>query len=141
LTDSLLYMSDSSDTADIIAGGRSVAVTFLDGSKDTVFVKEYPWYKVSTLAEHYKDDFALVRETCGISQEILETLTLESFQELHVAALKLNLPILNKWGKHQVRVRELQVMRDYALINNTFNSLSQASQNETSATGATGKSI
>ena len=93
------------NVTEVLRGGREVDVTFFDGGEDTVFVKELPWHKNEELAKMVTEKpIEVVMVATGIDREVLEKLDPDSFFDLHISAIEINMPNLNKWGKHMERV-------------------------------------
>jgi hypothetical protein len=91
---------------DILAGGTNVTVKLLEGSTDTIFVRQLAVKEYGALADVMDDEIGQVALFTGKPKEWAERLSPQSHHELMTAAWRLNGDFF--WGWFERRLATMQ---------------------------------
>jgi hypothetical protein len=91
-----------------IAGGVELEATQLDGSKETVKVRQIPVSKINAFLSAMGNEAELIELYCDKPKGWTDTLTLESASAIADKGQEINLPFFSAWFRRQAKWREGQ---------------------------------
>jgi len=90
-----------------IAGGIHMEVQHIDGTKETVKVRQIPATKLETFMTKLADEATSVSIYCDKPTEWVDTLTQESMNEICEKGLEINESFLNAWCRRRAKWTEM----------------------------------
>jgi hypothetical protein len=90
-----------------ISGGVEMIVTHLDGSKETVKVRQIPATKIETFMSKLVDESTSVSIYCDKPQEWADTLTQQSIDDICEKGFEINESFLNAWCRRRAKWTEM----------------------------------
>jgi hypothetical protein len=87
-----------------------IEVTQLDGSKETVKVRQIPLSKIQQFVVCLSEEAGAIALYCDRPKEWADTLTPESANTVLDKGQELNLPFLSAWFRRQAKWRESQAV-------------------------------
>jgi len=90
-----------------VAGGEEMEVTHLDGTKESVKVRQIPATKLQTFMQKLGDEATSVAIYCDKDLKWVDTLDLSSVNAVVEKGNEINAPFLNAWLRRQAKWREM----------------------------------
>jgi hypothetical protein len=91
-----------------IAGGVELEITHLDGSQETVKVRQIPISKINSFIMSLGDEAVTIEFYCDKEKGWADTLTTQSASEVADKGQELNLPFFVAWFRRQAKWRQGQ---------------------------------
>jgi len=119
-----------SEAAEIvtIAGGVEIEVRHIDGSKETVKVRQIPATKISEFASKLGDESVSISIYCDKPVEWVDTLDVASLNAIADKGMEINLPFLNAWFRRRAKWTEVTQQGAIAELQGKVETLLQALQ-------------
>ena len=89
-----------------IAGGVELEITYADGNKETVRVRQIPISRLNNFISTMGDEAEAIALYCDKPREWGDTLTLESASAILDKGQEINLPFLVAWFRRQAKWRK-----------------------------------
>jgi hypothetical protein len=120
-------------------GGVELTLTHLDGTKETVKVRQIPATKLEQFMNKIADESVSVAIYCDKPVEWVDTLTLESINDVCEKGLEINEAFLGKWCSRRAKWTEMlnvgiiaDLQRKLQALNEVLASVSSAQKLHTS---------
>jgi hypothetical protein len=116
-----------------IAGGVEMEVTHLDGSKETIKVRQIPATKIEEFMTRLADESVALRIYCDKPTEWADTLTHDSINDICEKGLEINSPFLAAWCRRRAKWTEMTNVGVIAELQNKLAALTELLQSVASA--------
>lgn len=111
-----------------IAGGVDIPITHINGTKETVKVRQIPATKISEFASKLGDESFSISIYCDKPIEWVDTLDVASMNAIADKGMELNHPFLNAWFRRRAKWTEVTQQGAIAELQSRVETLLQALQ-------------
>lgn len=121
-----------------VNGGVEIEVTHIDGSKETVKVRQIPATKLEEFMTHLADEATALRIYCGKDDKWIDSLTLESVDAISEKGMEINQSFLAAWCRRRAKWLEMtnvgvisELQRKLDALQSVLQSVSSAQKSPT----------